>query len=735
MMNRSFKCLLLLSALVCVMVNCRKKEWDDYYGRPDTLEPPIYQVLSAKGNFKTLLACIDKAGYKNILSSAGYWTLFAPTDSAFAKYLQEKGLTGIDQMSETTAQQIVRFSLVYNAFNKQQLDDYQSAGGWVPDNAYRRRTAYYDLFDSVWKNSTGDGAIVSANRNGGYSASDNNNKYITYFTAPYFSLKSLSAADYNYFYPNSVYSGLNIMDARITQTDIAAENGYIQVVDKVLVAQPSIEKYLASKPEYSIFKGLLDRYMVLYLENADATDKYRVLKGGSGKAQIKLYNPALAFSPNNENYLKMDDNDGQSGSWSLFAPKNEVLLPYLKSTILEHYNNDTANLSKINPQIITDLINAHMYQAAVWPTQFPITNNFLGEEARFDPAADIADKKVLSNGFFYGTSKVQASNLFSTVFSRPYLDPKYSLMTRLLGTELKALISNPKVRYTLIMLPDDVLYSLGFSYSTQVSNYVCSNPATLGAGTPGVTLARILNMCIIPKYRDELTSVSGTGIAETYGGEMIRYDNNKVYAAGNIDSSKYVNITGTKVMENGTVLYTDGILYFSALSVGQRLENLSPDVSSPYYNFFQYLKNSTLYTASTKAISGMPLGFVGSLLIPDNDAIVAAVNAGLLPGTAGVPNFAPTASVDKEKVAAFLQYHIIKRAVINNGVNNLGDAETLYRSLLTDKVGFVKVTDPGAGNALTFTDATGRVVQLNTDKSYVLADRVVIHSLKSYLQY
>ena len=114
---------------------CRKQAWDDFYGRPDNLPDPIYQTLAAKNNFKHLLAVIDKSGYKTTLSGAGYWTLFAPHDSAFTVYFKEKGVSGPDQLDSNTCRQIVTYCLVYNAFKKKKtgrLSEYHRhwMGAW-----------------------------------------------------------------------------------------------------------------------------------------------------------------------------------------------------------------------------------------------------------------------------------------------------------------------------------------------------------------------------------------------------------------------------------------------------------------------------------------------------------------------------------------------------------------------------------------------------------------------------
>lgn len=139
MFMKKMRTLLWLLALSLLLVQCRKKAFDEFYGRPDTLEQPMYQVLSAKGNFKTLLAAIDKAGYKSTLSGAGYWTLFAPSDSAFQAYFTANSLSGIDALDSNACRRIVTYCLVYNAFKEDRLPDYQSATGWLENNAFRQK--------------------------------------------------------------------------------------------------------------------------------------------------------------------------------------------------------------------------------------------------------------------------------------------------------------------------------------------------------------------------------------------------------------------------------------------------------------------------------------------------------------------------------------------------------------------------------------------------------------------
>ena len=280
-MRRSIKRLAGILAALIILSGC-KKNFNDYYERPANLEPPIYQVLEAKGNFKSILAAIDKAGYKPILGAAGYWTFFAPHDSAFQIYLTSRNLSSVNDLDSAACRQIVTYSLVYNAFRKERLDDYQSATGWVPSTAFKRRTANYTFVYSGTDTGGNPIKVVAANRNGTtYADADNNNKYIPYFTSDFFTGKNLSIGDYTYFYPGSKFTGFNVVDAVVTEEDIPAENGVIHVVNKVITALPSIDQYLEGKPEYSLFKSLFDKFLVQYVVNQSVSRRYQIISGSS----------------------------------------------------------------------------------------------------------------------------------------------------------------------------------------------------------------------------------------------------------------------------------------------------------------------------------------------------------------------------------------------------------------------------------------------------------------------
>ena len=752
-MKKKVNYYLLILSLLVLFSSCSRDVFDEYYARPDYLEEPIYQRLEELGNFKNFTVLIEKAGYKDILSKSGYWTMFAPNDAAFSAYFQEKGISDVSKIDNATAEKIVRYALVYNAFREEKLSDYQSSlqGGWVEGTAFRRRTAFYDGF----LNRTINGqpmVIVGSNRNGAnnYIAGDNNNKYVTYFTEEYFLEKGLSTSDFNYFYPGKEYTGFNFFDSKVTQADIIAENGVIHEVDKVSVPLMNIEQYLESNSNYSKFRKVIEDNLVRYVPNPAATTIYRNFTGKSDEVFVKRYDAALGFAPNNENFMKLEDNDGQSDAYTMIVPNDVAFQKFVDEVLLKHFS----SLSQLPIYIFQDLVNAHMVQGAVWPSIKDNYLNILQEDLRFDFNTDITDKQLLSNGFFYGANKVQKSNLFYSVYTSAYLDPRFSLATRIFndGSGYKEMISNVNQRIALFLPSDELLKRLGFNYDTTRLEWSYVSPvngAADGATAARNRLVRLLYNCIVFTPNRELDNIATTsGIIRTgdneLPGEYIKWSNNKIYAAGNIlPGAAAVNILGSETRENGITYYIDNLPQYSTELQGLVIARLAPNSTSPFYNFYQYLLNSKIYTAATGKIEGVEIGTSYTFVVPDNAAIVRAVKEGLLPGNkiTGVPNFNTAIEGEKDLVADFIRYHIISNKTASNDGLTTGQFETLRKNSQGDKT-FVEIIS--TSGSLSFKDNT-TVNTPNTGQnpaavfvpanSNNLADRSLVHLVNNYLKF
>jgi uncharacterized surface protein with fasciclin (FAS1) repeats len=729
--------LIVISTIIILLTGCRKEEFDAFYGRPENLGDPIYQQLQAKGTFTKFLDCIDRSGYKETLSSAGSWTVFAPTDAAFETYLKEKGLTKI---SDELATAIVRYSMTYDGEKFEKLTDFFSSKGFVKNSAFRRRTVFYDfVYDEIDNNGAPIKAIAS-NRNGAYLPGDFNNKNIAYYFTPFMTTAGVTAADYNFFYPNSTYTGRNVGPANVIdgQYNISAENGFIHVIDKVLEPPLSIDRYIATKSDYSVFKSMLDKF-VTYNVNTDVSHRYQVLTGKSDNVYVKNYNALLAFSPNNENYLKLDANDAQQGTYSIFAPTNAAVNTYAKSTLLKYWGKKGVKtieeLYVVAPDLVRDFINSHLFTSAVWPSKFASTNNSLGDASKLT-TADVVDRQVLSNGYLYGINKAQDASVFSTVYGNVNLDPDYSIMKQaLIYFGLTIPLKTPSLRYMIVMIPDVTLRKMGFYYDP----FYASAPIR----GDNVALKRILQTHIIPLGSRAVPNfAAGSGILEASNGEYIKYNAGKLISAGTSDSvlvaKQTIPIDSTKTPVNGVAVYGKEALTYTVLPIGKHIERYGTLATDPYYDFFQYLKSNLLYNASTGAITGLTDGVNYTVFIPTKAAITQAVKDGMLPGnvTTGVPTYAPTDGLDIGKVSKFIQYHIINKSTVVSDGEKTGLYETLLKNDGGDAASVRVITN--TTSALILTDVANRTsnVMLGiSDRSNVLSNRAVIHQISNYLKY
>lgn len=735
--NKYSLCWLLLFLTIS---SCRKAAFDEFYGRPDWLESAIYSKLQEEGRFSMILKLIDKAGYQETLNQAGYWTFFAPNDDAVKRFLEEQNISDIDAVSADIAEKIVRNALVYNAFKTDRISDYQSSLGWVEGMSFRRRTAYYDGFqkENVKINGVEQELIVAAsNRNNMtvsfgtpyYVDGDNNNKYVTYFHSKYAALNNLTASDYTFFHPNVNWTDFNFMGSKVVKANIIAENGIIHEVDAVNLPQLSLDQYIAQNDDYSFFRdSILNPYFVTYQPNAEASKTYEYRTGQAAQVYIKAYDPMLTFSPNNENYLKMEDNDGQMDAYTLFIPKNEVLIPWVRNVLLEHYK----TLGNVPKTVLADLVNTMLWQNAVWPSQFGLKTNIHEEEATFE-LSDIADKQMLSNGFFYGTSKMQESNLFSTVYKHVILDPDYSLMLMLLNKEYKRFVTNPNKQYTVFLFSDRLLQQLGYAYNDRINDWSWRdrNNNVIGHSITEPRLQRILYTHIVETPNDELANIGTTsGYIQTgdnvLPGEYIKWSNGNIYASGNEFLGQAVHVVGSaKFGNNGRIYYVDNLLEFSSETVGQALTRIATS-NTDVSRFRDYVFNSRLYRAADLTLNGIATGSSYTILMPNNDAIQQAIDDGVLPAS-----HTPGDLADQVKVEQFVQHHILTNVnLAPDGNQDIISAISLLKDA-NDQSIIVGVAN--AVNNLRFIDSSNRTIPVVNNTNLYISNRIVLHELNGYL--
>lgn len=727
-MKRSIHGLLGFLSIIILFASCNKKELDEFYGKPANLAPPIYDQLQANG-LTSMMAVIDKAGYRDILGKAGYWTVFAPSNEAFQQFAQQKGWSSINEIDKETATEIVRYNTLYNAYREDNISTFESPDRiLVPGMSFRKKSTYYDfVYEENGKK------YISANSNFGYYVDDNNNKYVPFFTEDFLSASGVTVQDYNSFFPGVTFSGFNVVDAKVTQTDIIAENGIVHAVDKVVLPLQNIDQYLSSKPEYSEFKKLLEEN-AFYATYYKLQTRYKALTGSDDSVFVKMY-LNMAFAPGNENYANVFSSDAQANFWSIAVPTNTQLLAY-KDQLLKDWG------PELTPSMKKHLIDSHMWGRALWPSKLSTTLNSKGEKPTFN-ASNVIERKMLSNGNFYGINAVQEANVFRTVYSKPYLHRDYLLQTRGLNRAIVNQITDPNEKFGLIMQSDDQFLTTGYSFAELNNNYSYKNPSTGATIINDVArdrFLRILNMTTFDNSFLNLTDLTGKGVLKGNRGEgeieeYLYYDNNKIYAAGNMDTNTPVTVTRVEQTVNGPVFFTSGSLNFSEKRLGIRIQELAAADPNSYQYFYEFLSKSSLWGGGS--IVGVTLGSEYTVLIPTNQAIMEAVKRGELPGntTTGVPTTAQSSNLlVRAQVERFLAYHFIEKETIapDGDPDKQGRMTTLNKDLnASEPDTYVYITN--ALNSMQVMDAKGNNASLRLSASNKLADRALIHSIDRVL--
>jgi hypothetical protein len=725
------------------------EERDAYYERPDWLEDPVYQVLEQQGQFSHYLQCVDRTSYAGVLKGAGLYTVFAPNDEAFSDWMKIKSYTSVADIPAEEVEKLVAYSIVYSSWTMAHLGDYFLEGEYTP-GAFKRKTTCYAL---PYKDSEFDGQwVIDQTTSYGYRDDMNNYKYLPVYTSAYFNSfpVSLTATDYNTFYPQTAFTGKNVQTGTIVQEDIRACNGIIHEVSTVNEPLDNIEHILQNS-DYQVFKSLIDHRNITgeyafkaYADVSSLLEKYQKMMPDEtiNSLYLKIYT-SLAFSPVLENIYSYatETYDPEITGNTLLVPSNDVLDEFIKTRLLKYYQ----KIEDLPLEVIATLINTHMATDLVWPSLYESSVNSTGEflngegsrGKKFDDDG-ILDKKMASNGFVYQTDHVIKSRFFETVYSEIFLNPAHTMLNLaylkfyeggLREDLMKSILNSYSTeRYTVLNFSDDLLKEDGFSYSTLSSSFSNSEMST---GSDD-RLKRLLRIHVFPGLKSdeidsERTDFSGANIS--YGqwgftvnqyGDAIRFKNNQLQAAGNIEDNSFVTLTPVESYANGRVFDVDKMLQYSPRETAagdDRWQDLTlwkylarAKSENPNVSLFVDYVEKCLKNADTDELDGIKPENYYTVLMPNNSAIQQAISRGYLKpiGQVSADDIEALAQATKFVNAHFLQ----SRVLVDDGatylypVNPMEPNRALMPTLLKinnesldliNEQTFIEVTKTGAG--------------------------------------
>ena len=445
-------------------------------GTPSWLGSSIYEELESRGSFKQTLALINDpdlsdTNYPELLRRTGSMTMFVAEDAAWERFLAKRGLTSVTQLPKSEKKNLLKSAMINNAYLIELLSN--TPGDPPIKGACIRRTSRLDVTDSVrvytqamypalnparyesdgtqvdyWAEVRNRPAIKLLDRYNDQGVFIDDARPMVHFLPNYMSQNNITDLDlekltngvsksidrsYINGQPVALNEGKWSQDEGKTYLqDITCQNGYIHILADVPQPLNNMAEIIASKPQFSIFNELLDRYSYPYFLSVQALDgredslfvkRYFNVAGNHALKKVVETNrnvDGIAFDPGWNEYVLYTSGNRYSmaeDGAAMFVPTNEWMDYYLHhdgAAIGLKYNYDWRN---VPDNVVLPFINNCMQSSfrGTVPSKFRSLKNTVAENMGIT-TADIDSCFMACNGVVYQVNKVFVAPEHQSVF-------------------------------------------------------------------------------------------------------------------------------------------------------------------------------------------------------------------------------------------------------------------------------------------------------------------------------
>ncbi|MDO4715406.1 MAG: fasciclin domain-containing protein [Bacteroidales bacterium] len=452
--------------------------------RPGFLGGSLYAELKDRSNFKTVLRLIEDLNYAEVLNKTGSKTLFVAPDSAYDAFFASTAwvdasgapVRTYEQLTMAQKRLLFNGSMLDNAYLIEKLTTFGTskniclrqansiaqtdsvpyfAASQLPKTQHEDASSEVDL----WQN-------YNVRDKGMYLVSGYGLPFMTHFIWGQMDHVNVKGEDFEKVV-NRTWSSNNkdvyIYNAKVIQEDITCLNGYLNVVDRVVITPDNMAEEIRINGRTKYFSRMLERFS--YPEyNAALTTAYQQFKPEVDSVFVKTYYtqrsvgganknpqtttvakgttsaiamPLLAFDPAWNGYYSNSSTVNEDMA-AIFVPTDEAVEEFFLRgggrALLERYRtkdntveNLAYNLDQIPLNITAQLINNLMkpsFNESV-PTKYARVKN----DARDDMFAktsfptieafknEIDTTIVANNGVLYLTKSVFTPASFSSVIA------------------------------------------------------------------------------------------------------------------------------------------------------------------------------------------------------------------------------------------------------------------------------------------------------------------------------
>jgi len=446
------KLLTLIALFLLVFYGCQK-EIDDKYIRPDWLAGKLYTQIKTIPELSTFAELLHVSGYDTIIDVSGSYTVFAPSNDAFAKYFQENSnYKSVSEIPKSEVIKLVKYHLVQNPWSKKQLRSLDIYG-WIDTldltrnlpKGYKRETLllgknqkygvawskYKRQNSSLKRTNVIDTTQTSWNRR----VFTDSRKFSPIFFKEYFDIYDLATTDYSFYFGRQFENtnDLYFSNGRVVGDEVFAENGFVYVIDRVAEPLKNGVEILTDKTKpnsYSSYFNLVNLFAETEYNEQETNAQPGAEQGLKVDSLFNLRYPQLVFDINSEKTKPPKGVFGLPGNVTIryhhgiVAPTNEAL-----SQLVSQYlagGNNWGSLDAAPENIKRIIANSSLSTNPVYLTD--IQKGFLNGESDIIKVdeSNIVQKQYGSNCTFIGVNKPIVPRAFSSVTGPVYTRKGFS---------------------------------------------------------------------------------------------------------------------------------------------------------------------------------------------------------------------------------------------------------------------------------------------------------------------
>lgn len=412
--------------LVLLFFSACQEDVIDKYERPEWLDGKVFTQIQKYDDLSTFTQCLEITGYDTVINVSGSYTVFAPTNEAFDNYFAENPqYSSIEDIPYKELSAIVRYHILQNPWSKNQLRSLDIYG-WIDEDdeynnkprGFKRETLLLtgDKSYGVKENPDDvDKLIIVDSLESAWHRRviTDSRKFAPLFYQEYFSIYNLNLSDFTFYFDRTFDTAddLYYIDAKVSDEDIFAENGFVYKIDKVVTPLRNANEILSSNQSnnnYSKFLDLVNQFPQ-FSYNVDKTfEQAGAEQGLQVDSLFDLSYPDLTFNICNEKTkapagVTSSSNNTIRFHHGLMAPTNEAFDAFVQQYITG--NNQWGSMENLPENVKRIIANSYFSINPIYETD--INEGFYNGEldiVRLN-TGDIVEKEFGSNCTFIGLNK------------------------------------------------------------------------------------------------------------------------------------------------------------------------------------------------------------------------------------------------------------------------------------------------------------------------------------------